>query len=192
MVLLEAAAQGLPIVCTDVGGDREVVRPELGGVLTDVDVTAIADGMLRVMAMTPGERAAIGDALRDHVHAGYDMTVVVDRWRAIYADLAGPRPASGMTGTFALTFDTELIWGSFDTLTPERFVGRYPDVRRIIDRTLRMLERYEVAATWAVVGHLFLVLRPRTHRGLAHRGARPAAAALVARRLVRGRPLHRP
>ena len=90
MVLLEAAAQGLPIVCTDVGGDREVVRPELGGVLTDVDVTAIAEGMLRVMAMTPAERAAIGDALRDHVHTDYDMAVVVDRWRAIYADLAGP------------------------------------------------------------------------------------------------------
>ena len=90
MVLLEAAAQGLPIVCTDVGGDREVVRPELGGVLTDVDVTAIAEGMLRVMAMTPAERAAIGDALRDHVHSGYDMDVVVDRWRGIYTDLAGP------------------------------------------------------------------------------------------------------
>ena len=57
--------------------------------LTDVDVTAIAEGMLRVMAMTPGERAAIGDALRDHVHKDYDIAVVVDRWRAIYADLAG-------------------------------------------------------------------------------------------------------
>ena len=89
MVLLEAAAQGLPIVCTDVGGDREVVRPELGGVLTDVDVTSIAEGMVRVMAMTPGERAAIGDALRNHVHTDYDIAVVVDRWRAIYADLAG-------------------------------------------------------------------------------------------------------
>ena len=73
-----------------------------------------------------------------------------------------------MTGTFALTFDTELIWGSFDTLTPERFVQRYPDVRRIIDRTLPMLERYEVAATWAVVGHLFLRSCVRGASGLAH------------------------
>ena len=73
-----------------------------------------------------------------------------------------------MTGTFALTFDTELIWGSFDTLTPERFVRRYPEVRRIIDRTLRMLERYEVAATWAVVGHLFLRSCTRDASGLAH------------------------
>src|SRR6478735_5386173 len=73
-----------------------------------------------------------------------------------------------MTGTFALTFDSELIWGSFDTLTPQRFVQRYPDVRRIIERTLRMLERYEVPATWAVVGHLFLRSCARDATGLAH------------------------
>ena len=85
MVLLEAAAQGLPIVCTDVGGDREVARPELGGVLVDVDPGSIAAGMLRVMAMDPAARAAIGAALQEHVRTGYDMAAVVERWKATYA-----------------------------------------------------------------------------------------------------------
>ena len=89
MVLLEAAAQGLPIVCTDVGGDREVVRPELGGVLVDVDPTAIADGMLRVMALTPEARASVGRNLGEHVRSGYDLSVVIDRWKAVYASAIG-------------------------------------------------------------------------------------------------------
>ena len=37
MVLLEAAAQRVPIVSTDVGGCREVARPDLGAILTGED-----------------------------------------------------------------------------------------------------------------------------------------------------------
>jgi Polysaccharide deacetylase len=73
-----------------------------------------------------------------------------------------------MTGTFALTFDTELIWGSFDSTPPDVFARRYPDVRGTIDAVLRLLERYEVTATWAVVGHLFLRECRRDAAGLAH------------------------
>ena len=61
-----------------------------------------------------------------------------------------------MTGTLILSFDTELIWGSFDTKTPEEFGRLYPDVRGTIDRLLSLLDRYEVSATWAVLGHVFL------------------------------------
>jgi len=73
-----------------------------------------------------------------------------------------------MTGTFALTFDTELIWGSFDSTSPDVFERRYPDIRGTIDAVLRLLERYEVSATWAIVGHLFLRECTRDSAGLAH------------------------
>jgi peptidoglycan/xylan/chitin deacetylase (PgdA/CDA1 family) len=73
-----------------------------------------------------------------------------------------------MTGTFALTFDTELIWGSFDKYTPTEFAKRYPDVRRVIAQILQLLERHEVPATWAVVGHLYLRECARDVRGRAH------------------------
>jgi peptidoglycan/xylan/chitin deacetylase (PgdA/CDA1 family) len=73
-----------------------------------------------------------------------------------------------VTGTFALTFDTELIWGSFDSTPPDVFERRYPDIRGTIDAVLGLLERYEVAATWAVVGHLFLGACARDASGLAH------------------------
>jgi glycosyltransferase involved in cell wall biosynthesis len=88
MVLLEAAAASLPIVCTDVGGNREVVRPELGGVLVDVNPRAIGDGMLRAMAMSADEREDTGRALAAHVRSEYDMAVIVGRWARVYETLA--------------------------------------------------------------------------------------------------------
>jgi glycosyltransferase involved in cell wall biosynthesis len=49
MVLSEAAAMALPVVATDVGAIREIVEPELNGLLVkvdDVDALAVALGRL--------------------------------------------------------------------------------------------------------------------------------------------------
>jgi hypothetical protein len=73
-----------------------------------------------------------------------------------------------VTGVFTLTLDTELIWGSFDHSTAAEFEHHYPDERATIDGMLRLLERYEVSATWALVGHLFLDECERDASGRAH------------------------
>jgi peptidoglycan/xylan/chitin deacetylase (PgdA/CDA1 family) len=70
--------------------------------------------------------------------------------------------------TFTLTFDTELIWGSFDHYTPAAFERDFPDIRGTIRAIIALLEQYEVSATWAVVGHLFLTGCTRSPAGLAH------------------------
>jgi hypothetical protein len=67
-----------------------------------------------------------------------------------------------------LTLDTELIWGSFHHMSTARFSSAYPDVRSTIEGILGLLERYEVAATWAVVGHLYLDECHRDASGMAH------------------------
>ncbi len=87
-----------------------------------------------------------------------------------------------MTPTFALTFDTELIWGSIDRGTPAQFERRYPDVRGAIAGIVRLLQTYEVSATWAVVGHLFLERCQRDESGTAHPSLiSPAPDAAAAR-----------
>jgi peptidoglycan/xylan/chitin deacetylase (PgdA/CDA1 family) len=73
-----------------------------------------------------------------------------------------------VTPTFTLTFDTELIWGSFDHMSPDQFARRYPDIRGTIASVLRVLDQYEISATWAVLGHLFLSECRRDRAGLAH------------------------
>jgi hypothetical protein len=57
---------------------------------------------------------------------------------------------------FILSIDTELAWGSFDRDGLKRLSNCYSQEREIISSLLKLLERYGISATWAIVGHLFL------------------------------------
>jgi glycosyltransferase involved in cell wall biosynthesis len=87
MVLLEAAAHRLPIVSTDVGGCREVAKPELGAVLTDVTHEAISNAMLHVMELSSSKRASVGAALRNYIQSEFDIDEIVPRWEQLYASV---------------------------------------------------------------------------------------------------------
>ena len=76
--------------------------------------------------------------------------------------------ASQAPATFVLSLDTELIWGSFRRMSPARFDADYPRVRDAIRQIITLLDTFEIAATWAVVGHLFLDSCERDLAGLAH------------------------
>jgi glycosyltransferase involved in cell wall biosynthesis len=88
MVLLEAAAAGLPTVATRVGGNHEVVRDgETGFLVPPRDDSALAQGMLRLMTLPPGERRAMGDAGHHHVRAHYGLGRVAERWEELYREV---------------------------------------------------------------------------------------------------------
>ncbi|QZA32871.1 glycosyltransferase [Hydrogenibacillus sp. N12] len=88
MVLLEASAVGLPIVATDVGGNREVVLDGVTGFLVPPKKPqALAGAMMNVMDLSPEERAAMGSAGRKHIEANYSMDRVVEMWEALYFEL---------------------------------------------------------------------------------------------------------
>lgn len=57
---------------------------------------------------------------------------------------------------FIISLDTELIWGS----TKKEYRGflrkNKESVRESIDFLIKIFERYQIPATWAVVGHVFL------------------------------------
>lgn len=91
MVLLEAAAAGLPIVATAVGGNGEVVRDRESGFLVPAkDAEALGKGMLRLMALPEAERRAMGERGREHVRLNYGLQRVAERWERVYWDaLAG-------------------------------------------------------------------------------------------------------
>lgn len=71
--------------------------------------------------------------------------------------LAGRASDRNPPGTFVLSLDFELIWGTLDLFGPTRF-GRACEIERevVIDRLLSLLDAYDVPATWCVLGHLFL------------------------------------
>jgi peptidoglycan/xylan/chitin deacetylase (PgdA/CDA1 family) len=59
-------------------------------------------------------------------------------------------------GVFTISLDFELIWGTLDLFGPERFRRACEVERSAVVRLLELFARYEVPATWCVLGHLFL------------------------------------
>ncbi len=57
---------------------------------------------------------------------------------------------------FLFSLDTELAWGGFDKGGVERYGDLYAGVRQGVDNLLALFQKYQIHATWAVVGHLFL------------------------------------
>ncbi|SHE67702.1 Glycosyltransferase involved in cell wall bisynthesis [Desulfofundulus australicus DSM 11792] len=92
MVLLEAAATGLPIVATDVGGNREVVLDEQSGFLVPPeDLEALARAMLHLMDLSLEERQRMGEFGRRYIEENYSLDRVVDQWEALYMELLGKK-----------------------------------------------------------------------------------------------------
>ncbi len=87
MVLLEAAASGLPIVTTRVGGNEEVVPPGIGILVPPKEPGQLAEAMEQVFSMTPDDRRRMGIAARDHVNKSFRLDSVVGRWSEIYRNL---------------------------------------------------------------------------------------------------------
>ena len=73
-----------------------------------------------------------------------------------------------MRPTLILSLDQEFIWGSFDFTGPSAFVADHPDPRGTVRELIALLEEYEIPATWAMVGHLFLASCERGQDGRAH------------------------
>lgn len=92
-VLLEAMACGLPVVTTDVGGNREVVRDDLGIVVPFGDEHALETAIGAAL-----QREWDAGALVDYARAnGWDarVRVLVEEFRAIAAGASAPRPVAG-------------------------------------------------------------------------------------------------
>lgn len=59
------------------------------------------------------------------------------------------------SGTFTVSIDTELAWGTFDTAEGyAKYERAYRNARQVVDRLCAAFDTYEIPVTWAVVAHL--------------------------------------
>jgi glycosyltransferase involved in cell wall biosynthesis len=94
ITLLEAMAAGLPVVVTAVGGNPEIVRADVDGLLAPRgDEQAIAAALLRVLG-EPGLAQALGAAGAARVREHFQLDQTVNRYYELYASLAGRRRAA--------------------------------------------------------------------------------------------------
>jgi len=85
VVLLEAAATGLPVVATDVGGNSEIVKDgETGFLVPSKNSEALAGAMIRLMGLSEGERGRMSEAGRRHIQDNYSLDRITDMWENLY------------------------------------------------------------------------------------------------------------
>lgn len=88
VTVIEAMASGKPVVATQVGGVGDLVQHERNGLLVPPkDSTALADGMLRILALSAEERRHMGGIGRASVYPKYHITTLVKNIEALYTTL---------------------------------------------------------------------------------------------------------
>jgi len=89
--LLEAAACGRAMIATDAPGCRDVVRPDVTGLLTPVDdAPALADA-IAWLSTHPAERARYGAAARTMAEQDYSAELIGQEAVAVYRALLSER-----------------------------------------------------------------------------------------------------
>lgn len=89
LTLLEAMAAGLPVVATDVGGNREVVEVgQTGYLVSSGDPQALADAAIRVLTQ-PDTAKAMSRAARRRAETKFDLDRMVNEYEALYAEAIG-------------------------------------------------------------------------------------------------------
>jgi glycosyltransferase involved in cell wall biosynthesis len=87
IVVLEAWAAARPVVVSRAGGPRDFVADGVTGLLVDPAPEAIADGLLRVLAMADGGRA-LGEAGRRAVEDKFGWDDIARATESIYRQVA--------------------------------------------------------------------------------------------------------
>ena len=87
MTILEAMSCGLPIVATDVGGNREIVNPpECGLIVPPCDPQALAEAYLTLLR-DPARRAQMGAAGRQRAIKHFSLDSMVSAYVNLYNEL---------------------------------------------------------------------------------------------------------
>ena len=87
----EAMACGTPCVVTDVG-DSAMIVDQTGIVVPPEDPDALAEAWRKLLEAGPEARCRLGMAARRRVQQHFALPAIVDRYQAIYTQLAGRTP----------------------------------------------------------------------------------------------------
>ncbi len=97
LVLGEAMATGVPCVTTDVG-DVGAMIGDTGIVVPPREPEALGEGLLRILSLSPEERANLGSAARLRIAKDYSIGRMVEHYDSVYRELTGrPQPAATPT-----------------------------------------------------------------------------------------------
>lgn len=87
LVLIEAAAAGLPLVSVATDGPRDIIRDGETGLLVPADADALAEALLALLR-DPIRARAMGDRARADVMQRFDPARLIDQWIGLWETVA--------------------------------------------------------------------------------------------------------
>jgi glycosyltransferase involved in cell wall biosynthesis len=96
--LIEAMAAGRPVVATNIGGTRELVRDGETGVLVPPDDPAALAAAIRALVSRPGELRRLGNAGRARAHRHFGSAAMVAGVTDEYERLLGATTGAPLSG----------------------------------------------------------------------------------------------
>lgn len=87
--VIEAMAAGKPVIATDVGGLRLLVRPSVNGLLVTPGDPEGLEAAMASLASDPGLRAALGERGRQIARDSFGVSAMMRRYEAIYSTVLG-------------------------------------------------------------------------------------------------------
>ena len=91
IALVEAMATGLPCIASAVGGIGGLIRHEIDGLLLQPNDPSLLAGLLRRIHDDGPWRRQLGQSARATAAANYDLKGMIERYSAIFCELAGQR-----------------------------------------------------------------------------------------------------
>jgi len=85
-VLIEAGALGTPIAAMDTGGTRDIIEPDVTGLLSSTPEQLAAD--VKRLRSDPALRARLGAAARGKIEREFETAGVVSRVERLYVDVS--------------------------------------------------------------------------------------------------------
>jgi len=86
VAIMEAMANSLPIVCSDIRGNRDLVMPRKGGYLLSAISAQAWSSAINELLRDPLKRAEMGKFNADHIKS-FDISLVSEQMARIYADM---------------------------------------------------------------------------------------------------------
>lgn len=86
-VVAEAMSVSVPCIVTDVG-DAALLVDDTGIVIESGDLSALTNGLERLISLGEDERRRLGDAGRRRVETIYSLSAVAERYGSLYEDMA--------------------------------------------------------------------------------------------------------
>ena len=92
-VVGEAMACEIPCVATNVGDSAQIIG-DTGVTVAPRDAKAFANGLKRLLSLTPYERACLGKAARVRIAENFELKIIARNFEKLYQDVLLNRPVS--------------------------------------------------------------------------------------------------